>query len=76
MKSVQFISNQRRECEQFLTIRTVDGPYQTIDLFVRDHQNITDDLLNTCVIRYRDTEKQSSPNLCVNCFRYNMQEAA
>ena len=60
MKSVQFISNQRRECEQFLTIRTVDGPYQTIDLFVRDHQNITDDLLNTCVIRYRDTEKPYS----------------
>lgn len=51
-----FTATTKPECERFLKIRTADGEFQTIDCFIRDHPNATEDFLNTCILNYRGRE--------------------
>lgn len=51
-----FTATTKPECEHFLTIRTLDGEFQTIDCFIKKYPDATDDFLNTCILNYRGRE--------------------
>ncbi|MBR7081512.1 MAG: hypothetical protein IKI49_02230 [Oscillospiraceae bacterium] len=49
-------ATNKPECEQFLKIRLSDGEFQTIDCFIKDHPDVTEDFLNSCTLNYRGRE--------------------
>lgn len=51
-----FTATYKPECEQFLKIRTATGEFQTIDKFIKEHPDTTEDFLNTCILNYRGRE--------------------
>lgn len=55
--NLTFTVKNEPECRDFLKIRNADGTYQTIDLFIEKHPNISDAELDQCFINYRNTEK-------------------
>ena len=44
------------ECGEFLKIKAADEPFQTIDVFVSQHTDVSESFLSNCVLQYRGRE--------------------
>lgn len=44
------------ECGDFLKIKAADEPFQTIDVFVSQHTDVSESFLSNCVLQYRGRE--------------------
>ncbi len=54
--NIRFTVASKPECEGFLKIRTEGGKFQTVDEFIKEHPDVSENFLNTCVISYRGRE--------------------
>lgn len=56
MTTIDVSCSARAQCAALLYIKECGGEYQLLEQFAHNHSAITDSLLNSCVIKYREKE--------------------
>ena len=63
MTTIDVSCSARAQCATLLYIKECGGEYQLLEQFAHNHSAITDSLLNSCVIKYREKEMSFQQHL-------------